>query len=161
QGRPAGVAARRSRPAPLLARPIRTGALLCTRLRACFLSRPFLSRPLAPPILLAAPVGAPSFGALRIGKELTLVGAVRTLAPALVALIALLLALTLALFLAFAHEPRLDREGVERPVLLRRRMDAIAEAAQDIRHLRLRAADQGHHLRCGAEPTRRQHPLSG
>src|SRR5262249_10130300 len=64
------------------------------------------------------------------------------------------------LLLALAHIPRLDREGIKRAMLLRRRMDAIAESAQHIGHLRFRAADQRHHLRHGAEPAWGQRPLS-
>src|SRR5262249_34340926 len=146
QRRAVGIAPWRPRSAPLLARPLRVGPIL-----AGPSSRgSFRAWTLAPAIVLAA------VGPLGIGEELPLVGPLRPFAAPLFALLTLLLALALALLLALAHETRLHREGVQRSMLFRRRMDTIAESVQHFGHLRFRAADQRHHLRRGAEPTRRQ-----
>src|SRR5262249_12888717 len=90
----------------------------------------------------------------RVGKELALVRALGPLAPALVAL-ALLLALPFALLLALAHEAWLHGEGMDAAFLVGRHA-AIAERAQHVGHLGLRAADQRHHLRRRAEVSGRQ-----
>src|SRR6266542_3494258 len=122
QRQPAAVAARRPRPAAILAWPI--------------FSRTGTRRTIVAPLLVgwAIAVGraiAPAFVLValrtrRIGEELPLVRPLGSFAAALVTLL-----------LALAHEARLDREGVERPVLIRRRMDAIAQPAQHVGHLGL------------------------
>src|SRR5205814_5979497 len=84
QRRAAAVAARRTRPAAIVARPLCLGPTLARGLVRRPIGRPTGARALAPALVLAAILT--TLGPRRVGEELPLVQPLRPLAAALVAL---------------------------------------------------------------------------